>query len=441
MNCPLHRCLLTLSLVLIAARAVEAQSAPAPGRATAARERTDREELAARHLLRLADGTYFRGLARPLGNGAYEIKEARGWRTLSHREVARARLERDVLDERARLARGVRPEDLPRRLGLCDWMASEGLVGELLRELDGILLLDPDQPRALALLRLPQVTATLPAPEAEPEARPEATLAARAARERARILREGGRAQPATRELWIARLAPLGTPAEHAELLTRELSATVDSRRHFALLALRRVAPGQALAEVERCALLDPARAVRKEARRALRDARDPAVAAHLAPKLASGSAKERLGTIEALGEAGYTAALEPLIEHLAILSAPPAPAQGGGGGTVPRSHFSLRRQVAYVQDFNVEIAQAASIADPIVAFAEEGVVLDVAAATWQLPAPRYEGALTLRALARISGEGWKRTPSEWQRWWEENKGRFVEGVDPRLPPPRTSGD
>lgn len=42
------------------------------------------------------------------------------------------------------------------------------------------------------------------------------------------------------------------------------------------------------------------------------------------------------------------------------------------------RANLSVMNQVAYVQDFDVEIAQAASIADPIVDVVQDGVVLDV---------------------------------------------------------------
>jgi len=42
------------------------------------------------------------------------------------------------------------------------------------------------------------------------------------------------------------------------------------------------------------------------------------------------------------------------------------------------RANISVMNQVAYVQDFDVEIAQAASIADPIVDVVQDGVVLDV---------------------------------------------------------------
>ncbi|MEZ6017959.1 MAG: hypothetical protein R3F49_22835, partial [Planctomycetota bacterium] len=42
------------------------------------------------------------------------------------------------------------------------------------------------------------------------------------------------------------------------------------------------------------------------------------------------------------------------------------------------RGNLSVLNQVAYVQDFDIEIAQAASIADPIIAVIQDGVILDV---------------------------------------------------------------
>ena len=42
------------------------------------------------------------------------------------------------------------------------------------------------------------------------------------------------------------------------------------------------------------------------------------------------------------------------------------------------RSNLTVMNQVAYVQDYDVEIAQGASIADPIISVVEDGVILDV---------------------------------------------------------------
>ena len=42
------------------------------------------------------------------------------------------------------------------------------------------------------------------------------------------------------------------------------------------------------------------------------------------------------------------------------------------------RSNLTVMNQVAYIKDFDVEIAQASSIADPIIAVVQDGVILDV---------------------------------------------------------------
>ena len=42
------------------------------------------------------------------------------------------------------------------------------------------------------------------------------------------------------------------------------------------------------------------------------------------------------------------------------------------------RSNLTVMNQLAYVQDFDVEIAQAASIADPVIGVVQDGVILDV---------------------------------------------------------------
>ena len=42
------------------------------------------------------------------------------------------------------------------------------------------------------------------------------------------------------------------------------------------------------------------------------------------------------------------------------------------------RANIAVMNQVAYVQDFDVEIAQGASIADPVIDVIQDGVILDV---------------------------------------------------------------
>ena len=46
--------------------------------------------------------------------------------------------------------------------------------------------------------------------------------------------------------------------------------------------------------------------------------------------------------------------------------------------GIVGSANVQMLNQLAYIRDFDVEVAQAATIGDPIVGRIEEGVVLDV---------------------------------------------------------------
>ncbi len=59
--------------------------------------------------------------------------------------------------------------------------------------------------------------------------------------------------------------------------------------------------------------------------------------------------------------------------ERVELVTAPRIVVHNGA-----RGNLSVLNQVAYVQDFDIEIAQAASIADPIIAVIQDGVVLDV---------------------------------------------------------------
>lgn len=59
--------------------------------------------------------------------------------------------------------------------------------------------------------------------------------------------------------------------------------------------------------------------------------------------------------------------------ERVELVTAPRIVVHNAARGTL-----SVLNQVAYVQDFDIEIAQAASIADPVIAVIQDGVILDV---------------------------------------------------------------
>ena len=103
----------------------------------------------------------------------------------------------------------------------------------------------------------------------------------------------------------------------------------------------------------------------------------------------------------EALGVAGYPAAVPVLKAQLARLT---SPAKASGQTAPPRSHIFVGKQTAYVQDFDVEVAQASAIADPQVNALNQGAVLDVRviAVTSGGTATRTELAAVRAALASL---------------------------------------
>jgi hypothetical protein len=160
--------------------------------------------------------------------------------------------------------------------------------------------------------------------------------------------------------------------------LRREARRNGSSRRRLCALAAlqRRDEPG-ALRFVLRTCVLDASEEVRAGA------------AALAAPQLAGDDLtymatgldhpypKVRVRTADALAAFGRAEAL-PLL-------AAAGPRAGVGlaaaGNDAPRAHMMVVTQQAYVRDFDVEVAQAAALANPRIGVVQSGVVLDVAVA------------------------------------------------------------
>ncbi len=89
---------------------------------------------------------------------------------------------------------------------------------------------------------------------------------------------------------------------------------------------------------------------------------------------------------------------------HLSNLT---ASAKASGQTAPPRSHIFVGKQTAYVQDFDVEVAQAAAVADPEVNVLHQGSVLDVRvlAVTSSQTTTRTELAAIRAALAKLPSE------------------------------------
>jgi hypothetical protein len=280
-----------------------------------------------------------------------------------------------------------------------------------LSELDRILLKNPDERRVMALLS-----------EMPPRV---SSLAHENGTTRVDLLRSGARAKGVMRELVVRALE---CDAERETLvadLVTELGSSVITRRSFACLALRRLFAGQKIGPLAVHAVLDPSDDVRDGAILALRDANDPKACGAVVQALANPSSLVRTNAADALGRMGYKEAVEPLVQ-LMVMAAPSA--QGGSGGGPVRSHLFFGLQTTYVKDFNVEIAQGASIADPIVDVLQSGVVFDVGVGGVSSVPVTQEVWYAGRALTRLTGERHGTNVPAWKKWWDENRARYVPG-------------
>ncbi len=457
-------------------RVVAAACIVAIGVAASPRARAGDDASAVRMILELADGSHVRALAREVQNGI-EVKSGGGWRLVEADTLLGMRRESDVLAEKRTRLDVIPLTHVGARVEACGWMIDQGLDQEAIDELDRILRFLPDEAHVLRLM-----SAKPPHLDLRVTASPAETLRVALIREGARTCNIGG--SLIRRELVIRALRAnepvASTPRPEAahvlpskatdaaaagnsavnttsspspspnavtntaprtisnavanaaqsdplrDALVTELGSTVIARRTFACVALRRLFPDGAIGPMAVHAVLDPAIDVRDEAILGLRAANDAKACGMLVQALANPSGLVRGNAIDAIGRAGYREGVEPLINLMIAASA--AAASGGGGGGV-RSNLFIGLQTTYVQDFNVQIAQGASIADPIIGALQTGVVFDVTVggvSNIPITTEVWDAAL---ALTRLTGERIGADPQAWEKWWKANRYRFVPGV------------
>jgi len=367
---------------------------------------------AERWILHLEDGRVRRGLARETADG-FEVRNGKSWDALANAQVARAERERDVLRELERLrtnareatarvpgAREMQARADVARVEVARWALAQGLLEESVAEIDAVLAADPDQPAARDFVAHAPLALTLPG-DADRSAE-------------TRLVLFGARAKPALRELAAVRLAAAPREAALAEI-ARGLASPSPGVRAFAAFAARRIDPAAQADVLVRRAVVDPAERVRTEAARALGAAKDDTLVLRVAAALELNDARLRTAAATSLGEMRSAIALPALVARLAAM-------QSGGhpGGT--RGHIYVGRQVTYVKDFNPEIAQGASIADPIIDVVEDATLLDVRVGGTSIITADMERRSLYRALSQISGVELPDDSARWLAWWQERE-------------------
>ena len=355
-----------------------------------------------RRLLVLEDGRILRVRSR-LADGSWQRRSGAKWVDLEG-SVVRARLEREAVAESRRRAAGVQRDDPAGRAALAEWMLGEGLYEEALAQLDRVLAKQPDHAGALAAIGAHPIPLELPK-----------AAAGNKAIEIRELVLAGARGSPATRELAVLRLADQSRFVDLREVVTAEMTVPQDGHRAFAVLAARRLFPGDFPRELSTRAILDRRENVRLEACRALRDADDVAVLGPAITALSSEHASVRASAAAAMGNMGYASAVEPLMTHLTTQAT-------GGSAMGHRAHVYIGLQTAYVMDYDVEIAQAASIADPIVSAQQSGTILDVRVTNFTMQA---EQRTVMASLRQLTGAEVKDSVDAWKAWWDEHRGAW----------------
>jgi len=379
---------------IVGASQVRAQEATEEAPATVS------TELDRKRLLTLEDGTILRVRSRTQ-DGVWQQRVGRDWLPLAE-QVVTHRLEREVLAEAKRLEKPIKRKDHAQRAELARWLVQQGLHPEAISQLDRILGDEPEHEGALRVVAGTPIALELP-----PEAERDMALHLKS------LMKTGASGSRATREVALQQLRELGERVDLRRVIEVELTVPQHRRRQFAAFASRRLYPGEMRQKLATRSILDGWEGVREEASFALRDAEDVSVIGSALHALASSNVNVRANAAAALGSMGYEAAVQPLMSHLA------AAVQNGGAPSGTRANLFAGLQTAYVMDYNVEIAQGASIADPIVGVQASGVIFDVRT-TVQISRV-VEVQTVMRSLRQLTGQKLPDSPKRWQAWWDEN--------------------
>lgn len=118
-----------------------------------------------------------------------------------------------------------------------------------------------------------------------------------------------------------------------------------------------------------------------------------------------------RIRAIEALGFLGQASAVPALLGAF----------QGGGSGgyRAPSNHVFIGSERALVTDFDVEIAQAAVIADPKISHVRSGAQLEARVLAVDAQIVLRQKIAVGRALGSLTGENFGADAAMWKMWWE----------------------
>lgn len=393
------------------------QAAPAPvslaGDEVSAGEAPDPRSEKRRRILHFADGQILRAKSH-LEDGTWFVEAGDRTVEVSASAITRAPLERAVLQEMKARRKRLRVDDHIERFLTAEWMVAEGLHEESLSTFDRILARFPDHPQALDLLTRVRYAVALPMQG------PYETLDAEGL---TRLVHFAGSSVPTAQEYVVELLREHQDPELVREAVGKLLFTGLERPRAFATLAQRRLFPGEQQRALLGRAVIDRSAKVRLGAALALSRVEQPGIVVPVVRAMEdSESEYVRWFAAEALGHMGHAAAVEPLVRALATLAAP----QTASGGGQPASNIYIGEQVAYVSDYDIEIAQGASIADPQINVQTAGVAFTARSLgiSGYTVVKHRESIMT--SLRQLTGEDAGKRTRDWLEWWDEHGERWL---------------
>ncbi len=355
-----------------------------------------------RRVLQLKNGSFVRTACK-LQDDAWVLGRKTTSRTIPAHYVQSASIEGDLLKALRNQRNLGTPGTLPA------WCLERGLLKEGLAQLDKNLSSHGLRKRSLKTLE--DFTCFLPAPPTHQEGTlPSDTFAEHAkwlaTKNTASLHELSSRSLADMAKAQARTLAPDEIDAWD-QCLTQVLKGSKARQRDLALSTLARWKGVKSGNTLRRFAMLDSSKSTRNHSAHLLGTLDDPKQIFGLTGWLDHENQEVRARAASALGYSGYPAAIPALVAAL-----------GSGSSSanhVPHAHVFIGSQTAYVQDFDVEVANRTSVADPIVNVLPTGVVLDAGVVSVTVHRTVYTNA-----LARITGHRAGRTEKSWSQWLEK---------------------
>ncbi len=355
-----------------------------------------------RRVLQLRNGSFVR-TACVLQGEEWVLGKKSSSRRIPARFVHSVTNEKELLKELSDQIKASTPGTLPA------WCLQRGLLKEGFAQLDKNL--GSHGLRKQSLITLEQFAHFLPAPPTTEEETPPSAMFAEHAKwlasKNTASLHELAAQSLAGTATAQARSRTADEPDPWTQCLTQVLKGNKARQRDLALSTLTQWKGTHSGETLRRFAMLDSSESTRNHSARLLGTLDDPKQIFGLTGWLDHKNQEVRARAASALGWSGYPAAVPALVAAL-----------GSGSssiGRVPHSNIFLGSQTAYVQDYDVEIANNSSIADPIINVQPAGVALDVGVVSVAIHRTVYQ-----RALSRITGHKPGTTEKAWSKWLTE---------------------